>query len=530
MDWRRSKILFGVFCAVFTAAFAGAGHMMVERFTDLRNHRHATELAEQMLRRAELGVDYAFLSFGKLLEAGATQCEARSMSAMRKQVLSRATIKDIRVLDAAGNTLCAAFPEAMAKGAERIDLTKAKDSSSGTIGLTRLANAPTVSLGVIWRLESERRLAAIVNTSAMLFDILPAALRDHGEAFVELAGSSGHIAHYTPAAGDIFADGAPEAFSARSQRYPLAATIRLDRGAIAAWNRTPKSIPIGIGGLLGLLFGFLAAKTLFREPHPVAAIDRALAAREFVPYYQPLFDLQTGDIVGCEVLVRWVRADGTVAPPYQFIPLAEQTGRIVPMTWQLIDTALGQLRPFLRQNRRFKVAFNFVASHLMSPTFADELRRHVTGARVGNRHIVIELTEREQLPDLDAAADVVAHLHERGFTVAVDDAGTGHSGLSYIQKLGADAIKIDKFFVDSVVGEQSARALIELLVNLAAQLGMYTVAEGVETEDQSRVLRDLGVDRGQGYLVSKPLPGAQFLELLEMHAATRSPAPTARAA
>jgi sensor c-di-GMP phosphodiesterase-like protein len=237
-----------------------------------------------------------------------------------------------------------------------------------------------------------------------------------------------------------------------------------------------------------------------------------------VPYFQPIFSLKDGKMAGCEVLARWIKADGSIVPPYQFIPLAEQTGRIVPLTWQLMDEALLQMRPYLRRDKSFYLAFNISASHLLQPGFAEDLRRHVSGARVGSRNIVIELTEREELPDLDKARDILSGLQERGYKVALDDAGTGHSGLSYMQKLGADVIKIDKLFVDSILTERSARVLIELLVNLARELGMSTVAEGIETREQADMLRDLGVDRGQGYLVSPPVNGAKFQAMLDLTA------------
>ena len=176
------------------------------------------------------------------------------------------------------------------------------------------------------------------------------------------------------------------------------------------------------------------------------------------------------------------------------------------------------MRPYLRRDKSFYLAFNIGASHLLEPGFTEDLRRHVSGAKIGSRNIVIELTEREELPDLGKARDILSGLQERGYKVALDDAGTGYSGLSYMQKLGADVIKIDKLFVDSVLTERSARVLEELLVNLARELGMTTVAEAIETREQADLLRDLGVDQGQGYLVSPPVNGAQFQAMLDLNA------------
>lgn len=128
--------------------------------------------------------------------------------------------------------------------------------------------------------------------------------------------------------------------------------------------------------------------------------------------------------------------------------------------------------------------------------------------------MVIELTEREELPNLEHAADVIAQLRELGFKVAIDDAGTGHSGLSYIHKLGVNTIKIDKFFVDSIGADRTALAVVEMLVRLARELGMSTVAEGIESNEQMAALEACGVDEGQGYVVSPPLPAGDFLGML----------------
>jgi EAL domain-containing protein (putative c-di-GMP-specific phosphodiesterase class I) len=168
---------------------------------------------------------------------------------------------------------------------------------------------------------------------------------------------------------------------------------------------------------------------------------------------------------------------------------------------------------------------------MMAPGFVMQLRKIVADARVSPRQVLLELTERQAICDLDAAARVVADLRELGFRVAIDDAGTGHNGLSYVQKLGVSTIKIDKFFVDSVTQDLSARTVIEMLVRLANQLGMTTVAEGVETAQQIAALATCGVDEGQGYVVAPPLPAKAFLALIaERAVAPRTALPEAKVA
>jgi sensor c-di-GMP phosphodiesterase-like protein len=202
----------------------------------------------------------------------------------------------------------------------------------------------------------------------------------------------------------------------------------------------------------------------------------------------------------------------------KFIPLAEQSGRIRAMTWQILSIALKELNAHLRQHKDFKLSFNVVPSHLLSEDFVDQLRRIVSDAKVSARQIVLEITERDELQDLAKAAAIVKELRELGFKVAIDDVGVGHSGLSHLKALGANTMKIDKFFVDTIKDESTLH-IVETLVRLAKDLQMSVVAEGIETEQQMQSLLACGVQEGQGYLVAPPLPTAKFIELLEVRQA-----------
>ena len=246
------------------------------------------------------------------------------------------------------------------------------------------------------------------------------------------------------------------------------------------------------------MFGLALARSFFHPSSPIAEIDRALKAGEFKPYYQPIFDLEARGIIGCEILARWVHADGPVTPPSRFIPLAESSGRIEPLTWQLLTSALDDLRPLFKQDKSFKMSFNVAPRHLTAVGFLEKLRQIVASASISPRQVVIEITEREEPEDLARAAAVVTHLRDHEFKVALDDVGTGHSGLSQIQKLGANIVKIDKFFTDAITGDRTAVAVIDMLVRLAHQLNMTVVAEGIENEAQIAALLECGVDEGQG--------------------------------
>src|SRR5260370_11838653 len=168
----------------------------------------------------------------------------------------------------------------------------------------------------------------------------------------------------------------------------------------------------------------------------IADIERGLARVECKPFYQPTFDLRPGAILGCEVLARWIREDGTIIPPMSFIPLAESSGRIESMTWQILEAALKELYHRLREDKQFKLSFNVVPRHLVSDGFIETLRRLVAGTKVSARQVMLDVTTLDALPDLYRAAAVVKELRELGFRVAMDDVGVGHNGLSQMKGLG----------------------------------------------------------------------------------------------
>jgi EAL domain-containing protein (putative c-di-GMP-specific phosphodiesterase class I) len=199
-----------------------------------------------------------------------------------------------------------------------------------------------------------------------------------------------------------------------------------------------------------------------------------------------------------------------------FIPLSESSGRIRPMTWQILEQALRDLNAHLREHKDFKLSVNVVPSHLLDADFVPTLRRVVASAKVSARQVVLEITERDKLDDIARAAEVVRGLRDLGFRVAIDDVGVGHSGLSQLKALGATTMKIDKFFVDTITRDGSTTAIVEMLVRLARDLAMTVIAEGIETEEQLHALCACGVEEGQGYLVSPPVPIAKFAELVEI--------------
>ncbi len=505
--WPRLAALSIAVLSVF--AFLLGGDYAADRLIDSQRTKQLVELGNVALRRLENTVDYGALAIDDTSSRGLATCEAAALQSIRLHVYQRTSVKDIRILDRDGMVQCSAYSETLEfdKGwTSRDDMLPAVDPS---LRLFRVEQFFGVALGVMRDVEPGVSLAAIIGINSSLFDIMPAELRDHSEVALELS-NGGQIGRSSPSdkldeeSGGVFA-------TIESSRFPVRARIRVTNEAFERWNHEPYYPIMFIAGLLGLAFGAMLARLLIRDDGPVGMIDRAIAAHEFRPYMQPVFKLGTGEVVGCEVLARWIKPDGTLIPPARFLQLIEDNGRIEAFTWHLLSVALGELRETMAQNKTFKLSINIAPDHFLADNFIDELRRVVLAAKASPRQIVLEITERDELSDLVRAAATVTKLRDLGFRVALDDVGIGHSGLSYIQKLGAHVLKIDKFFVDSISRDASAIAVVGMLVRLARELDMEVVAEGIEDETQMAALAGCGIEQGQGYLVSPAIPARDFV-------------------
>ena len=503
-----------------TMVFGLAGHVDATSFIRHQQAHLLDELTEVVLRRSEFAIDFAAASLDELAARGLADCNPASLQAIRLHVYQRSAVKDVRLVNADGSVICSAYSETLEfdKGwGDRADMLVSRDAR---LLLFRVEQFGGDALGVLRDIDRKKALVAILGINSSLLDIMPAELRAHSAVLLALNNGE-KLGEFMLDAEKALGD-SPD-FEKSSARYPLRTTIRVERAVLSTWNSEAYWPAMAVALGLGVLFGLLLSRSRQMEG-PVADLDRALARGEFKPYFQPIFDLRTGRINGCEILARWLREDGSVVPPMNFIPLAESSGRIQSMTWQILDQSLADLQPLLKADKEFKLSLNVVPKHLMSAGFVETLRAHVMAAKVSARQIVIEVTERDELEDLARAASVVNELRNYGFRVAIDDVGVGHSGLSRLKGLGANTIKIDKFFVDTITADASTTTIVELLVDLARDLHITVVAEGIETEEQVRALISCGVEQGQGYLVAAPLPFVKFAELLKQRHQTIEPA------
>ena len=263
--------------------------------------------------------------------------------------------------------------------------------------------------------------------------------------------------------------------------------------------------------------GFVAAfdESGHRSAQEQAALTARLAlaadAGELVLHYQPLVSAANGSAFGVEGLIRWLR-DGVLVPPSEFIPLAEESGLIVPVGAWVIDRMcrdLGALRASAGEEDLYG-SINLAASQLHDP----ELVPHITAslARYGLQpsSLVVELTESAIMDDPEYAGAVLASLRRLGVRVAIDDFGTGYSSLSYLRQVPADILKVDRSLIKDITHDDHSVRLLQGIVTLAHDLGLHVTVEGVETEEQLRFVCAVGCDSIQGYLVSHPAPMPQI--------------------
>jgi diguanylate cyclase (GGDEF)-like protein/PAS domain S-box-containing protein len=246
----------------------------------------------------------------------------------------------------------------------------------------------------------------------------------------------------------------------------------------------------------------------------VSGLQRALEREEFVVYYQPVVDLSTGSMVSAEALVRWEHPDRGLVSPDQFIPLAEETGLIVPIGAWVLQQACMQLVEWQRTAPSMSVAVNLSVRQVLAPDIAglidDVLGR--TGVRPGD--LCLEMTESVLMDDVEYFGRTLSGLKALGVRLSIDDFGTGYSSLSYLKRFPVDAVKVDRAFVDGLGTDPHDTALVAAIVAMAEALDLEVTAEGVETRDQLAILKQLQCRRAQGYFLARPMPAATMQRLV----------------
>jgi sensor c-di-GMP phosphodiesterase-like protein len=467
--------------------------------------KRATALAEARVVQVVAALD-------ELAARGAGACQPSDLEAMRRASFNTTPIKEIAIVSPDGQTLCSDL--SLALGRRRLLSSEPLAGADGYLfEIIQIENGQRMVRLRRQAGAGPNAIAALVPT--LLF--LPQVSTQGGtfNAYAHITTSSGVSIDEI---GERPKDDAGRFFTAaaKSGKFGFDVEILAPRGRVLAEHGELKWLGIFASAVIALIVAAFAMLMPRRAPgDPVADIQRALAAGEFVPYYQPIVDIRSGQLRGAEVLVRWRKPDGTLVLPGAFIPLAESSGLIREMTHDLMRRVCVEAGRPIGRRPALKISFNFAGQLFSDQRIVTDVRKIFARSPIKLSQVVLEVTERDPIENFTATRQTIAALQGLGVRIAIDDVGTGHSGLSYMLKLGVDIIKIDKMFVDAIGTDRNSTTIVETLVDLAHNMRMDVVAEGVENFEQVMHLRELGIRSAQGYVFAPPLPGSAFLQLVE---------------
>ena len=243
----------------------------------------------------------------------------------------------------------------------------------------------------------------------------------------------------------------------------------------------------------------------------VTRLRKAVDTQRWVLYYQPVVDLDTGQMVGVEALIRWIEQDGTMIPPNEFIPLAEELGLIEQIGDWVVRELTYQVQAWRELDIDLEVGFNLSPRQFWQPDLALRIQHEFQTGGVDPGKVLVEVTESSAMMDPDRAQEVLSELHQAGFSIAIDDFGTGYSSLSRLREMPVKVLKIDRSFVSRVHQDAQSGAIVSAFLQLANGLEMVTLAEGIETSQELQFLRERGCRLGQGFYFSKPVPPEEII-------------------
>lgn len=486
--------------------------LWISTWLQKRGEAEISVAASWTLGNFEAQIDRTVAVLDELAERGIEDCGAATLEKLGRGLSLAPSVKELALLADDGRMLCTdrgisiARPEVFASIATAnpdilLEVVRPVAGAEPMLRVRRLLPASRASL------------AANLPTELLLPQVAPDGTRFAGYARISLG--DGTIVGSTESDPSAHAE-INQASRIQSERYGVVVTAATATNRPLASYDDLRRVGMAVTGLLGLIVLVATVMLPWRDrQHPFYDLDRAIGAGELVPYYQPIVDIKSGAIVGAEVLVRWRQRDGSLVLPVTFIPFLESTDTVIDMTRSIMRQTCEEVGALLENRPNMYLTFNVAPRHLAGDALVDDIGSIFVGGPISTSQIVLEITERYQIEDLAATRELILSLQGLGCRVAIDDVGTGHNGLTYILKLGVDIIKIDKIFVDAIRTEAHCRAIVDTLVDLARNMRMQIVAEGVEDFEQVEFLRERGIGLAQGYVFAPPLPGSAFVQLIE---------------
>ena len=279
----------------------------------------------------------------------------------------------------------------------------------------------------------------------------------------------------------------------------------LQRNAEAAMYESKKSGPAGYAVSSNGAFDSSEKLQL------VTRLRKAVDTQRWTLHYQPVIELATGRMVGVEALIRWIEPDGTMVPPIEFIPLAEELGLIELIGDWVVRELVYQSQAWRELDIGLEIGFNLSPRQFWQPDLSDRILQRIVDGGLDPAQVLVEITESSAMMDPDRAQEILWDLHRGGLRIAIDDFGTGYSSLSRLREMPVDVLKIDRAFVSGVGADEQSASIVGAFLELARGLGMTTLAEGIETAEELAFLRERECMLGQGFLFSKPVPPEEII-------------------
>lgn len=300
---------------------------------------------------------------------------------------------------------------------------------------------------------------------------------------------------------------------AKSQHYRTAGLAALPTSYMNQYTRNLTLILVPLGLLAGLILAGSIYYLITMQISMPSMLKVALRRNEFFMLYQPIVNLQTDQCIGAEALMRWRRPNGEMVPPDRFIQAAEDAGLIGRLTKRAIKLVSKDAKDLFKEHSRFHLGINLAASDFYSSDTTELLNELVQETGANNFNLMIEATERGFM-QAELAKLMLTKIRKQGFSIALDDFGTGYSSLSYLESFEIDYLKIDKSFVDKIGTDAPTNFVVLHIIEMAKELKIQMIAEGVETESQAQFLREHGVQFAQGWLFGRPM---QIYEVIRSH-------------
>jgi len=484
---------------------------LLDSYVRIRERAQLQQTVDSVTERIQATAQEAITSLRSVLAESPSLCTPTFVANVHEQMESSLYLKQVLVENADGVQYCDAFGKQVSYSA--LSDTLSIPGNSETLAVVQLAELKNPALKVTQNFGGQRRVSAFVPVISNPPESLLRGLKPTAMLRISLTNGTTVMAAGDPTAFDN--RGATEFVSAQSiaGEIPIKAESAVPFAVVRADYADLDAGFTIVACLMSGGFLMLALQYVRRSSLPAFDLERAIQAGEIKPWYQPVINLRTGALAGCEVLCRWEKKNGQVVLPGSFIDYAEVTGLAIPMTLSLMQQVRNDLSELCRDQPELKVSINLFEGHFRDSSIVEDVQAIFADSPISFRQLVFEITERRPLENAPQTMAVISGLHALGSRLAMDDAGTGHSNLAYMQTLGVDVIKIDRVFVDMIKPGTTQVPVLDGLISMAHDLGTEIVAEGVETEAQALYLRARGVVMAQGYLFAPAIKVGAFRDL-----------------